>query len=477
MNIRTMIRAAALLCTVFLLALCPAARAGETDSLFTNDTFTELPEKGFVVPLPEGEAWEGGADRGSMGLFAEIHSADPSGWIRTIRYYHRALDNFVAPENPAENYYDQIDFSDERDVRTETIEIDGKPVRLVTFAYDRFGEQFGAYGGILMYAREKQMLQIRVYSENPGKKETEVPPVSMETLKLLASKIRYDLEQAPIRHSDVELTIAEETGATAVTPGKSLKLRAVFGNSEIVAQEGSDEVVWEVLDERTGEESVNADISAGGTLTAHRGVEGPIRLKVRAESTVFHTKAEYSVVIVNPAEDIRLESEPLVFYAGSGASATLRAGLLPQDMLPIGLIWSASRPDVVAIEPGANGEAVIRPLNPGKIRVSVREPGGKSAAVKVTVLQPVKQIKLSYNKKAKPGTSVKIAAWVLPDDASSKKVTWSVNVDPSVAKIDKKGKLVISKDALVGTVILVTCESDKAPEKVISTIQVVVVEK
>ncbi len=453
----------------------PVLSMEEDRSILEADTFEVLPEKGFLVPIPAGEAWIGGANRGSMGLFAETYSLDAFGWLRTMRYYHRSLDTFVTSDNPAEFYYNQFNFDGERNVMSETVDIDGHPARLITFSYDRSEGQFGAHGGMLLYAREMQLLQIRIYSENFEKTEEDIPRVTMETMRQLASMIRYDYAQAPIRHADVEMTIEEENHACAVTAGKSLKLSAVFGNREIVnAKKGNNEVIWEVRDVSTGEESVNAEISAGGTLTVHRGVEGPVKLLVRAESTVFHTTAEYAVTIVNGAEELSLVSDPISFYAGTDASAVLTAKILPVDLLQYGLQWTLSKPDVVSLTPAEDGTAVIRPLKAGKVTVCVKEPGGKTAEMPLTVLEPVREIKLSAKGRTKPGSTVKLTAKVLPETADNRKVTWSVNVDKSIATINKKGSLKIRKAAEPGTVIVVTCRAEGAPEPVTATIEITV---
>ena len=53
---------------------------------------------------------------------------------------------------------------------------------------------------------------------------------------------------------------------------------------------------------------------------------------------------------------------------------------------------------------------------------------------------------------------------------------WSLDVDESIATFSK-GKLIISKEAPVGTVITVTCTALGAPEPVVRSVEIEIVEK
>ena len=462
-----------------VLALPAAASSAEGSAgVLDGVSFSELPEKGFVVPLPEGEEWQGGADRGTMGLFGEIRREQEDGSLCTVRYYNRSLDNFITENNPASSYYDQMDFSNELGVASETGEIDGHPARMVTFGYNGSDGKFAAYGGIIMYARDMQMIQVRVYSEKPGAGKNDIRPVTMDDLELLASNIRYEAEKAPIRYSDVEFTIEAEDGVLAVAAGKSIKLEAVFGNREIVnAASGNNEVEWEVYDFSTGEISTRASINQGGILTAEKGVQGPVRLEVRARSVTYDTTARCTVTIVDAAEAVSIDPREISFYEGTDESEVVTAIIEPDTILPIGIQWKLSKEGIISLEDLEDGTAVIRPLKAGKVTLSVSEPGGKASSVHVTVMTPVKGIELSAKGKTKPGSTVSLTAKLDPRHPSNKNVEWSVDVESDVATINQRGKLKISKEAPVGSVITVTCKAMGAPEPVLATMEIEVTEQ
>ena len=473
------IRLILVLAAAAALALLTAVSSAESGSgVLEGVSFSELPEKGFVVPLPAGDEWQGGADRGTMGLFGEMKREGGDGSLCTVRYYNRSLDNFITESNPAASYYDQMDFSNELGVTTETGEIDGHPARMVTFSYNGSDGKFAAYGGIIMYARDMQMIQVRVYSEKSGAGKNDIQPVTMEDLKLLAANIRYEAAKAPIRYSDVEFTIEAQDGVLAVASGKSIKLNAVFGNREIVnSANGNNEVEWEAYDYSTGELSTKASISQGGTLTAEKGVQGPVRLEVRARSVTYDTTARCTVTIVDPAETITIDPRDLSFYEGTDESEVVTAIIEPDTILPIGIQWKLSREGIVSLEDMEDGTAVIRPLKAGKATLSVSEPGGKTSSVHVTVLTPVTGIELSAKGKTKPGSAVSLSAKLEPRHPSSKVLEWSVDVPADVATINQRGRMKISKDAPVGTVITVTCKATGAPEPVLATIEIEVTEE
>ena len=103
--------------------------------------------------------------------------------------------------------------------------------------------------------------------------------------------------------------------------------------------------------------------------------------------------------------------------------------------------------------------------------ITVKEPGGKTAKLKVNVLQPVEDIILDTEGKAIPGSMVRIRATIMPRKLWDKKVTWSLDVGDEIATV-KGGTVKIAENAPAGTVITVICTAEDAPEPVIRTIQI-----
>ena len=467
-----------LFCMTLVLLLSLLSLAAAEDGLLSGVSFTELEEEGFLVPLPEGAEWNGGANRGRMGLFGEINRQDASGAVCTLQYYYRTLSEFANDSETALRYYQQLNFAGEENVRVEQVDIGGHVAQLVTFSYHNGENEFGAYAGIILYAREKQLLQLRVYSEWAGQSEDRVPEVTMDDLKELVGRIGFDPEKASICFADVEFEIQAQDGATAVVPGTTLQLNAVFGDPGIVNNAtGNNAVFWRVVDVSTGEDSVVASIRSNGLLSVLPDVRPPVRLEVQAVSETFGTTATCEIIVVEPAEKITVDKAKVSFYAGENTAVDLAAVLSPESIYTTGVSWSVSRPATVLLEDHGDGTATVRPGQAGKATVEAREPGGKKAKVEVTVMQPVEEVKLSVRGKPKPGASVMIDATVLPKTAAHKGVTWSVDCDESIATITAHGKLKIKKAALVGTIIRVTCEATGAPAPVYGTLDVTIIEK
>ena len=105
------------------------------------------------------------------------------------------------------------------------------------------------------------------------------------------------------------------------------------------------------------------------------------------------------------------------------------------------------------------------------------KPGGKTATVRVTVLQPVESVELKATGKAVPGGNVIVSATIQPKNAGDKKTAWSLDVGEDIATVDARGRVHINRDTPAGTVITVTCTAEGAKVPVVQTIQIEVAEK
>ena len=458
--------------------MLPAGVHAASGGVLADTSFGEISRDGFVIPLPEDNGWMGGEAWGMRGLFAEATRTDERGRTLTMQAYSQVLDQFVQNDADANRYYDSLRFENERNVTVHNVNIDGFMARLVTFSYDKAEGGFAAHGGILLYAREMRMLQVRVYSESENGHEHTTPKVKMEDLELVAEKIRFVAADAPIRHSDVELTIGVEGEIPVVAAGSTLQLNAVFGNAAIVnSAAGNNEVTWELLDSDTVFNHAAATISSRGLLTANKDVEWASEVVVKATSTEFDTYAIRKILVTPAAAGISVEPDAVTFFAGDKQSALLKAAMDPTSVPPIGLNWSVNKKDLIEITDNGNGTATVRPLMSGKGTLTVREPGGKYATVKITVLQPVQALELTQKGKPKPGNVVVFTAKLTPYNAGDRTVEWSVDVDESIAVLTNRGRLRISKDAPIGTVIHVTCTAIGAPEPLTASAEVTVTEK
>ena len=319
-------RMLALTAALLWLMLLPGSTAlAASEGVLAEESFGEIARDGFHIPLPEDNGWLGGEAWGMRGLFAEASRTDEQGRTLTVQAYSQVLDQFVQSDLDANRYYDSLRFENERNVSVASTEIDGFAARLVTFSYDRQDGGFAAHAGILMYARETRLLQIRVYSESERSREHSTPKVKMQDLELLAGKIHFVAEEAPIRHSDVELTIGVEGNIPVVAAGSSLQLKAVFGNEAIVNSAAENNgVTWELLDSDLGLNAAVAAINGRGLLTASKEVEWATEVVIRVTSNEFDTSATRKILVTPAATGITVSPDALSFYAGENRSEIAR---------------------------------------------------------------------------------------------------------------------------------------------------------
>ena len=461
---------------LILAAALPVLAEPAQEGVLAGTAFDEISKDGFHIPLPKEQDWQGGEAWGMRGLFAESIRKGAGSELLTLQAYSQELDQFVQTAEDANRYYDSLHFENEQDVQISSVNIEGHAARLVTFSYMR--QENSVYSGILLYAREMRMLQLRLYSETAQGTEQSAPRVTMEDLLALAGRIHFAAEEAPIRHSDVELTIGVAGDIPVVSAGGTLQLLACFGNDQIVnAAKGNNEVIWEALDPGTGLASDVAEINAKGLLTAGKNVQWASEVVVRVTSAAYETVSTRKILITPPATALIAEPDTVTFYAGENRTETIVTRIEPDIVPLIGLSWNVNKKDLLEITDNGNGTATVRPLMAGRGTLTIREPSGKGASVKVVVLQPVLELELTQKGKPRPGNIVVFTVKLNPYNAGDRTVEWSVDVDESIATITNRGRLRINKEAPAGSVIHVTCTAVGAPEPVTATAEVVVEEK
>ena len=438
---------------------------------FEGAEFKPVQSQGFLVPAPSGAGWNySQTDRESDILIGhgenltmdakwflpdDGFAENPDIAIKEIQY---RLDSFTNKAN--------------KDVQTEVIQIDSHPAGLATFStQDSYLYHYNV--GELIYIRNNRYLQIRVYSQdyNPEK----LRQVTMDDLKVLAYRLGYDPENAPFTAEKATLRITAKDGTEVITEGKTLQMTAAFDDTETVNKKAkNDGVAWSVVQTETGEPVSGVTISDKGVLKVNKGLEAPVDLTVKAVSVVFGTEAVLQVKAIPVVKGIRTEPAELFFYTGTEDSAVLRAVLDPETVPPAGLTWTAAKKDIAEVTPAEDGTATVRPLKDGKTTITVKEPGGKSAKVNVSVVAPVEAIELTVKGSVKPGATVTVSAALQPKNAGNKNVEWSLDVAEDIATINTKGQVKISKEAASGTKITVTCTALGAPEPVAASAEIVI---
>ena len=427
--------------------------------------------EGFSVPVLSTESGEYGANKTHSNCYV-------SGTLDNSAPYKIYLSAVV---------YDENEFLEDRDYALRaisTINLNGVEVEAVEeFETDgRINKGWtgrltsnGENIGILRTARNNKMAEILFYSYAGSGDPAQAPKVTMNDLQTLAEHIQYDPSKASITVADGAITVAPKKEGTTLIGGRKMAFAAAFANKDKVNKKAkNDAVTWSVVEKGTETAPEFITIDKAGNLSAGAKLAEVKEVEVRASSSIFHTMGSYDVTVIPATKNLSVEPKELNFYVGTNDPQTVRAVFEPATVPPTGLTWTPAKKDTVEIVPGEDGTAVISPLAAGKINVTVKEPGGKSAVLKVNILQPVTGLTLATKSKVKAGGTVAVTAALEPKNPGNKTLEWSVDVDETVATVNQKGQVKIAKTAASGTVITVTCKALGAPEPIAATLALTV---
>ena len=391
-----------------------------------------------------------------------------------VSYVCYSAPSFLEDPDDADAFYesDNIPLSFENGSLLDhgTMEIEGHPARWY-IAPDKMYDRDVITGSVL-YVRNDVQLLIRIVSL-PTQDGQLASMVTYSDLKQIMDTISYDPSMLDIVQADGAITIVSKEATHILTAGKKLNFSAVFSKPEITNNTEYNAVNWSVTDAETGKTATDITITETGVLSADKKIDSVRELKVICASDMFHTQAEYEVTVMPVIKQISLDPAEVFLYEGDNTEVVVRAILNP-DVAPLCLTWTPKKDGIAKVTVKDDGTAVFRAVSAGKDQVTVREPGGKSINLKVNVVAPVTGLTLGAKGKASPGKAVNFSAVTDPKNAGNKSLEWSVDVDEKIATISAKGVLKISKDAVPGTVITVTCKALGAPEPVVSAMTVTV---
>ena len=436
---------------------------------------TEM-EKGFKVPVPFSKTWE-----------IAISDTREGGWVarcRTLGFDNALIyvDSRVAQitsgfrESPdaALAFYDQLSFSSGlMDLQKQDLEIDGHPARMVTYTMVRDGQ--AARFGEIHYVRNNFFLTFRIYNTKKDTPADGLIPVSFSDLERFAAEIHYNAASAPIRESDTELTISAKNGKTLLAGGESVQLTASFANPQIVRADGGSDIRWSLVDSATGLAPKNASISSAGQVTVSKALDAPAVLEAVVTSAAYGNTASLRLDVVPAASKVSIDPQDGVLYAGKDP-VSFRAVMVP-DTIPMERVSWTLTGTAAKLSVAEDGTAVLTPEATGSGMLTAAAPGGRRAELKISVRIPVESVSLSHDREPVPGGTVTFTADVKPKDAANRKVEWSVDVGPDIAAISASGKLTVKKGAPAGTQITVTCTASGAPEPVVVSETLTVIEK
>ena len=461
-----------ILILVLAVLLCVRALGEGTVSDSLGEFIHEALIEGFAVPLPA-DTNRFHVERNSdhyLSCRSTDESAPNSLYIDA--YIFDPMDDFAERSEDAEALYRAQHYETNQDYQEETVLIYKHVARICVF---RGKGESGDYSvGMLHYARNNRMLQMRLYSEpKNGTSWENLPKITMDDMRKLAKQVVYDPSQASVTETDGEFILAAKDGAEYLRAGKSLKITASFTNPEkIVKSTWNSAFKWSVKDDATGKKPAGVSISKKGELSADRQITDTLNVTVTAESQVFHTTATIPVLIVPAVKRIALEPSRISLYTDIREPLTVRVVPEPKTVPPVGITWSAVKEGVVEIIPDdENGTAAIRPLKAGQTMITALEPGGKSAKMSVNVMTAVEDIKLSVSGRPIPYGIVNVKETLVPKNAGNRTVKWSLDVGPQIATISR-GQVTIGGRAEPGTIITVTCTAVGASEPIVRTIQI-----
>lgn len=432
--------------------------------------------KGFRVPVLNGPTefhfWQGMTLANGDVECCGGTDDETAPYALEIGYNIRRLDVFAEEDAQAAEriYGGQSEYSNAENVLTETISVDGHPLR---FSVMRVNGKSGPFScGKLYYIRNDRMLNIEVccIPQNGTAWET-LPKITPEDMRKIADNIVYYSSEAPATMADGQFAIKSEEGRDVLTAGRQLSFKAVFDQPEKIAEAGYGNVVWSV----TGPDGTSApqgvSVDENGVFSADRKIDKVTQAEVRAESPVFNTSAVLPVTVCPKIRKLYTDATELFLYTGTDVSATLKAIVEPEEALADDLVWTLDKkglinmtvkdPATVEIRPAASGSGVTN--------IMVSEPGGWHARIAVTVAEPVKAVTVNVRNRAKPTETVPATVEFEPKGPGNTKVEWSLDVGEDTAAIDRLGYVRIRKGVQAGTVITVICKALGAPDPVIGT--------
>ena len=223
-------------------------------------------------------------------------------------------------------------------------------------------------------------------------------------------KVMVNIIEIPLISISLDQTNVE------LTSGSELKLTVLFNPDNTTDPKG---IEWS---------SSNEDIATveDGTVYAIMKGETTITALVGDKSATCKV-----IVIEDPEEPVIVTGIVLdkehIFFSEKGAKAQLEAQIMPENATNKNIIWSSDNNGVATVESGiitaiSNGTAII---------TAESEDGGLKAFCKVEVKIPpatieVREVKINKSQiTLKPGQTERIAAELIPENATDKTVKWT----------------------------------------------------
>lgn len=216
--------------------------------------------------------------------------------------------------------------------------------------------------------------------------------------------------------------------SVSIAVGASLALRTVYGGNEGV-------VTWK------SEDNAFVTVSSEGIITGVKATNGKF-VKVTASMKMQDGRiltASCLVEVSPTVEKIILDETELTIKVGS--TAKLTASFEPKEITTADLKWLVMDETIADVSITSKKTALITAKRTGTTILTVLNSDNYvTAYCKITVISPIKTIKLDQDKLTmrKSQEYVKLHATYTPSDATANKLLWSSS-NTSVATVDDQG--------------------------------------
>lgn len=234
---------------------------------------------------------------------------------------------------------------------------------------------------------------------------------------LLAALVSCNREPASVAVTGVDLSVRSLVLLTGEEETVSARIRPQNAGNTLLSWASSNEAVATV---------------EGGLVKAH--TEGTASISVTTDDGGFQDRLLVSV-LGRHVSGVSLSPEgPLTLVKGTTQQFT--ATLVPEVVDNPALSWSSSAPEVLSID----REGLATALAGGSATVTVTSAdGNKQASAEVSVIVPVTGVALSENELSLVVNNEfsGLYAIITPEDATNRKVTWTVS-DPELLSLTEK---------------------------------------
>ncbi len=242
-----------------------------------------------------------------------------------------------------------------------------------------------------------------------------------------------------------QLTVEQSTRVTGVTiSGPSQIVAGKKGEFHAVvepADKADQSVTWELVS--GGATGVKLDAKTG-VLTTSKTSEGKVVIKATSQADPDQA-AQFTLEVkpVKPVATLTLNESKLTSYVGDTkqleVTSAIDTGKQPMNLEDLSFQWTSSNTKVAVV----NNDGTVTAVDKGTATVTckVLDGSGKTVKCTVTVQKLVEEIQISGQSSIAPGASASYKATILPADANTKKVQWSLVDAPEGVSIDANGKV------------------------------------